>query len=133
MNASRTKRGSNATEFILTLPLLPIMASGIIDFSWYLVQYNAAVNAVREGARAGAAAPPDSTPDPVAQANAAAANAAAVYNLNETVTCVAETLTSQLAAYTCSVEFDFTPLVGFPGVTPPSNVSYTLTMMGQIQ
>ena len=132
MKSLRTRRGSNATEFVLSLPLLLIMASGIIDLSWYLVQYNAAVNAVREGARAGAAAAPDA--NPVSQANAAALNAASVYGLSESVTCTETTLPlASRTAYRCATQFSFTPLFGFPGVPLPGEVSYALTMMGQVQ
>lgn len=46
------RRGANALEFVLTLPVLLILLSGIVDYSYLLhMQFNL-VNTVSQGARA---------------------------------------------------------------------------------
>lgn len=51
---SRSRRGAEALEFALTLPILLILVSGLIDFGWYFYQQSRLHDAVRYGARAGA-------------------------------------------------------------------------------
>lgn len=50
------RRGVEAVEFALTLPIVMILLSGIIDSSWFLMEAEAVAQAAREGARAGATA-----------------------------------------------------------------------------
>lgn len=62
----RYRRGANAVEFALTLPLIVIILSGVIDLSYYLHLQYSMINAVSQGARAGATTPvPVETGDPV--------------------------------------------------------------------
>lgn len=58
----RDRRGSNAIEFALTVPVLVAMLAGIADYGWFFNQQQSVVAAVREGARAGALAPRNQDP-----------------------------------------------------------------------
>lgn len=52
----RSRRGSQAVEFALVLPVLLTLTAGIVDYGWYYSTELTVIHAVREGARAGAAA-----------------------------------------------------------------------------
>ena len=48
------RRGSQAVEFALVLPVLVVLVAGIVDYGWYYSQELAVIGATREGARMGA-------------------------------------------------------------------------------
>lgn len=62
----RGPRGAVLIEFVLVLPLFLLLLLGAIDWGWYFVLRQTAINATREGARTGSV-----------QDNPAAAEAAA--------------------------------------------------------
>jgi len=63
----RTKRrGSEALEFALSLPILLVILAGIVDFGWFATHQSAVFGAAAYGARAGSMTPQDL--DPVATA-----------------------------------------------------------------
>jgi Flp pilus assembly protein TadG len=53
------RRGSNAVEFALVLPVFVVMIFGMMEFSWVFFQPTTVVQAVRNGCRAGAIVHPD--------------------------------------------------------------------------
>ena len=67
-SAARRRRGSNAVEFALILPILITLFAGIVEWGWTLNQQMMVVQAAREGARAGVATPRDDDPESAAQA-----------------------------------------------------------------
>lgn len=62
------RRGSQAVEFALILPVMLTMLMGVIDYGMYFSQDLAVVTAARDGARDGATA----TTSPASQASATA-------------------------------------------------------------
>jgi Flp pilus assembly protein TadG len=65
MRKSRpTRRGSQAVEFALVLPLLVALAGGILDYGWYYQQFLAALHSTREGGRFGSTQDIDSPGTP---------------------------------------------------------------------
>ena len=66
--APRRRRGSNAVEFALILPILITLFAGIVEWGWTLNQQMMVVQAAREGARAGVSTPRDDDPETAAQA-----------------------------------------------------------------
>jgi Flp pilus assembly protein TadG len=54
MSPRSSRRGSQAVEFALVLPVLVLMIGGIVDYGWYFTQSLTVVAAARDGARAGA-------------------------------------------------------------------------------
>lgn len=62
------RRGSEAMEFALTLPVLLILLSGMIDFGWFWWQQAALVEAVASGVRSGVTTP--QAEDPIGRAKA---------------------------------------------------------------
>lgn len=63
------RRGANAIEFALILPVLITMMAGIMEYGWYFSQMVALSAATNDAARAGATTPEDSddTPEQVAE------------------------------------------------------------------
>lgn len=47
------RRGNNAIEFALILPVLLTLIFGAMEYSWYFVQYEAVARSASQGARAG--------------------------------------------------------------------------------
>lgn len=74
MTAVRTspRRGANAVEFALILPVLLACLTGIMDYGWLYMVRTAATTAARVGAREGAFTPQDGDPDGVAASAASA-------------------------------------------------------------
>lgn len=66
------RRGGNAIEFALVVPVLLAITAGIIDYGWYYSQYLSAIHAARQAARAAAGDSSDDvdTPCDVAEAEA---------------------------------------------------------------
>lgn len=50
-------RGAEAIEFAVTIPILLVLLSGMVDFAWYFSQQRELIAAVREGARTGSVTP----------------------------------------------------------------------------
>lgn len=48
------RRGSQAVEFALVLPVLVVLVAGIVDYGWYYSRELIVIGAAREGARLGA-------------------------------------------------------------------------------
>ncbi len=57
----RSRRGAQAVEFALALPIMVMLVSGTADLSWYLHLKHGVVNVAGQAARAGAAVNPEDT------------------------------------------------------------------------
>ncbi len=55
----RARRGSQAVEFALTLPVLVTMLLALVDYGWFFLRQAMVVNTVRESMRFGAMQTPD--------------------------------------------------------------------------
>lgn len=66
----RSRSGSAAVEFALILPVLLVLTLGIMDWSWYLIEYQKVLSAAQAGVRTGAQTSIDD--DPAADAETAA-------------------------------------------------------------
>jgi Flp pilus assembly protein TadG len=62
------RRGNQAIEFALVVPVLTAITSGLVDYGWYFVQEHVTLAAVRDATRIAAAYPLSSDPAAVAQA-----------------------------------------------------------------
>ena len=69
------RRGAEAIEFALSLPILLMIMAGIIDFGWFATHQSAVHGAATYGARAGSITPQDQ--DPLSAAHLAAERALA--------------------------------------------------------
>lgn len=67
--ADRSRRGANAVEFALVMPVLLAVLSGVMDYGWYFHQQILMTSAVRDAVRTGAATPAtaSNTPEEAAE------------------------------------------------------------------
>jgi Flp pilus assembly protein TadG len=106
------ERGASLIEFVLVAPLFLLLMLGAIDWGWYFVLRETAVNATREGARVASV-----QENPPAQSEAAAIAAVRSYLANVNATAVPVR----------SPDVQFTT-IAVPGVaTPVSAISVRLT------
>lgn len=61
------RRGSNAIEFALIMPVYVALMIGIVEFSWMFFVRSQVINTVRDSCRAGAVTPQDEAPEDVAE------------------------------------------------------------------
>ena len=62
----RGRRGANAVEFALVMPVLFALVTGMMDYSWVFMLRHGAMNAARVGVRVGSATDPAGSPESAA-------------------------------------------------------------------
>jgi len=115
----RARRGTNAIEFALTIPVFIAMVIGIFEFGWFFWQKSTTIDAVRHGCREGSLYSADADADGAQQA-VDIAYAEIVDRLATTNLCGGTCL---LSAYTarrgstdflfCSAEVEYQSITGF--------------------
>jgi Flp pilus assembly protein TadG len=123
MNHRNQRRGSNAIEFALTMPVFFGLVLGVIDFGYYFAAQAILDAAVLEGTRAGAVTDPASGADLEAIAENRAREIASLICGNDCdYDCVDRDVLQNIPGVAeadvvreldCTVEWDITPLVGF--------------------
>src|SRR5689334_5130936 len=53
LHSLRSRRGANAIEFALLMPVLVVMLGGLLDYGWYFWREALLINGLRESVRAG--------------------------------------------------------------------------------
>ncbi len=76
----RRRRGSNAIEFALILPVFLALVGVIFEYGFYFFMRSVVSRTVRDGCRAGAVIPPDESPDPQSTAEDAIASSMSAYS-----------------------------------------------------
>jgi Flp pilus assembly protein TadG len=61
---ARSRRGANAIEFALLLPIFVAVIAFSFEYSYYFFMRSTAMDAVRQGCRTGAVVPPQGSRDP---------------------------------------------------------------------
>lgn len=118
------RRGSQAVEFALVLPILVSLVSGVIDLGTYLSRTDALIQAAADGARAGAA----DGDDPTGTAKSVAEEAWASTGLPGTPTFeTTEVGSAPLRMVRVAVNMPFEPWFGL--VPTPSNVDYACAFL----
>lgn len=117
------RRGNNAVEFALTLPVYVALLSGIVDFGWYFNQRMAVTMVARDAARAASLVELGGLVESEGEAQGQASLAAS--GLSGDVDCtLAGTSPDQLV--TCAVTVTFQPIIGLAPST--DTVAGMLTM-----
>jgi len=73
MPVKNPRRGNNAIEFALIFPVIVLLAFGVMDWSFYFVQWQTSIAAAQAGARRGSQTAMSSGPAAAAEAEAALA------------------------------------------------------------
>ncbi len=134
MGKIKTQKGIAAVEFALVLPILIVLAFGIIEFSLILYDKAVITNASREGARAGIVSQSPRMPD--AEVTTIVDNYCKNYLVtfgtpNNPVTAITRTGNSFGDELTVAVTYSYGFLVlpGFiTGMTGPLNLTATTVM-----
>jgi Flp pilus assembly protein TadG len=115
-----SRRGSQAVEFALTLPILSRLRLGLVDYGWYFLRQSMVVNSVREAMRLGAMQTPDSTDLPgdctACKSLTAGQIVSSLADVGITVTAAEVTPSIENVAGTCALTLaptiEFEPLAG---------------------
>lgn len=139
--SNRLRRGATLTEFVLTLPPILLLTTGIYDLTSMISVENAVVQAARDGARLGAATTKIGT---VAATESDIEGLAVDHATNVlddsgfpcssgcVVTADYYYAASGYAYVAVDVEYPFVPLIGFvPGLE--RNVNHQIVMLAQKQ
>ena len=130
------RRGASALEFALTLPIVMVVLTGILEYGWYLFQLSNVVHALRDGTRIGVTVPLEDDVGPIARAESHARSV--LDGLGVPCTdgggCVVQATIAaagEIQAMTVAIEVDYTPIVGL--LPTPSLLRGDFTMMMQEQ
>lgn len=136
----RQRRGSNAIEFALVLPVFVALVFGMMEFSWVFFQRTTVVHAVRNGCRAGATVHPNGddrgSPADVAQASIefyladlginCSGGAACTFDITQVGATPSETLD-------CSFSMVWEPLMGIDLIPHPDQLTAHSIMQFELQ
>ncbi len=132
----RIRRGASALEFALTLPIVMVVLTGILEYGWYLFQLSNVVHALRDGTRIGVTVPldDDGGPVPRAETHARAVLDGLGVPCTEGGGCIVRAniaVVGDVEAMTMSIEVDYSPIVGL--LPSPALLRGEFTMMMQEQ
>lgn len=124
----RRRRGASAIEFALVFPMMLVFTFGVMDWSWYLVQYQLVARSAQVGARSGAQTRLENSPGTVASARARTYLEAMSFvpTGSATYTTTLNCLAANNSLIRVAVTVPYAPLVGF--VPTPPNVRSSITM-----
>ncbi len=126
----RSRRGAQAIEFALGLPIMVMLVSGTVDLSWYLHLKHGVVNVAGQAARAGAAVDPEDTNlSPVQVAQGVASDAWTQSYGQGTLNVSAQTsgvAPDRMLTVTASLDFSEARLIGF--LPAPATVQHVAVM-----
>ena len=131
----RNRRGANAIEFALVLPVFLTIVLGMMEFSWAFFVRTAVITAVSDGCRAGAVVHPED--DWETEAEDQMNLVLQQYNINcedESVSCdsiVTNEGDSPEEALACRLEVNYEPLIGY--VPVPTQVASEATILFELQ
>ena len=121
------RRGAAAVEFALTLPVVLVIATAILDYSWFLNRSADVLTAVREGTRHGATIEQDD--DPGAEAVTHTEAALNGYGFTCSGSCSVNAFVGEvdgMATVSVQATVPYEPIVGL--VPTPENMGATLVM-----
>jgi Flp pilus assembly protein TadG len=131
----RRPHGSVLIEFVIVLPVFLLLLLASIDWGWYFVLRETAVNATREGARVGSVAPAD-------LAAADAARAVQTYLTNslgprhvhaEAIQVTPTTVRGYQAISVSLVNYPAGSITGFTPTRVPTTLTATTVMRLEVQ
>ena len=133
----RSRRGASALELALSLPVLTLFMSTILDYGWYLSRLNYVQQAVHYGVRAGVTVSESSSSESattVAKEHASDVLEGMGIACNGDEDCKIEAslgTAGSLQTLTVSANLTFDPLAGLIPYPEAMNVSFTMAMEDQ--
>lgn len=134
----RKRRGAAMIEFAFFLPIIVLMLSGLLDFSWYIANSQNVMQAARDGARTASATLDDPTTagnDVVIKGEAAASWIYTASALGCDPVTVDQFTQMGLNAVTVTVACNYEPILGVFYTAPflPDKIRYEFTMFQEVQ
>ena len=136
MNRS-PRRGANAIEFALTIPLFVALVAAIFEFGWMFFMRSTVIHAVRDGCRAGAVIPFGESPSPSEVAQARMTDFLGGYSIDcrgAEERCGISITTSGESPYEtmdCSLDIAYEPIIGL--IPHPDRLGARSVVMYEIQ
>lgn len=133
----RSRRGASALELALSLPVLTLFVSVILDYGWYLSRLNYVQQAVHYGVRAGVTVSESSSSESaetVAKEHTSNVLGGLGIECNGDEDCKIESSSGtagSLKTLTVEANLTFDPLAGLVPYPEVMNVSYTMAMEDQ--
>ena len=133
----RTRRGANAIEFALTVPLFVLIVTAIMEFGWMFFVRSTVIHAVRDGCRAGAVIPYGDVPSPTEVAQQRMTDFLGGYSIDcrgSEERCGISVTTAGNTPYetmNCSLDIAYEPLIGM--IPAPDRLGARSVVMFEIQ
>ncbi len=133
----QTRRGANAIEFALTLPVFVALVLAVFEFGWMFFMRSTVIHAVRDGCRAGAVIPQLDVPSPESVATDRMSDflaGVAIDCRGDSDRCgIAITTTGESPYQTmdCSLSISYEPLVGM--IPHPETLAARSVVMYEVQ
>lgn len=137
MQPRRQRRGANAVEFGLWIPVLFVLFAGLVDLSWLMSRYQNVVRAARDGARVGVAIieddddVPGSVMGPVAEDHAKAILDGVGMTCDTGCTVEAKLINDGSDMLEVRVVYPFEPLIGFLPLKTDMKSQFTMMVQQQ--
>lgn len=135
MRRPSSRRGASAIEFALTLPVVIVIFSAIIEYGWVFFHQSAALGAVRDGVRLGVTYAPDDGPEAAAENRTRAVLSGYGLDCSDTLSCVVTAVVVDdgvnYATLTVQVQRAYEPM--FALMPTPSNINAQMTMVLETQ
>jgi len=131
------RRGANAIEFALTLPVFVALVMAIFEFGWMFFMRSTVIHAVRDGCRAGAVIPQTDVPSPESVATARMSDFLLSYDIDcrsDSARCGIAITTSGESPYQtmdCQLSVTYEPLVGM--IPHPETLGARSVVMYEVQ
>ncbi len=132
-----SRRGANAIEFALTLPVFVALVMAIFEFSWMFFMRSTVIHAVRDGCRAGAVIPQTDVPSPESVATSRMSDFMLGYDIDcrgDSDRCGISITTTGESPYQtmeCQLTIAYEPLVGM--VPHPEMLGARSVVMYEVQ
>lgn len=137
MMRQRTRSGSSAIEFALTLPIPVLLLGAVLEYGAFISQREAVAGIVRDAARLAAAVPQDDSDTPTAEIESLAIDKATellqTYGVPCESQCGFETQINEATLTTLTLTADVAYLALFPLIPSPDSVvvSHTVALEDQ--
>ena len=133
----RYRKGANAIEFALTVPLFVALVTAIFEFGWMIFMRSTVIQAVRDGCRAGAVIPFGEVPSPIEVAQNRMTDFLGGYSIDcrgaEDRCGIAVTVSGESPYETmdCTLDIAYEPIIGL--IPHPDRLGARSVVMFEIQ
>ncbi len=132
-----SRKGANAIEFALTLPVFLAIVMATFEFGWMFFLRSTVIHAVRDGCRAGAVIPQNDVPSPQSVASSRMSDFLLGYNIDcrsDSDRCGISITTTGESPYEtmdCELSIAYEPIIGI--IPHPDQLGARSVVMYEVQ